>query len=139
MRVFYYFNFERNHDVLQSKSPCFLLNTTINFHKNETETKIENSTHSFRKMNLVHQLIQELQIKSKTVMSWSLREKKECIFCNACFVRGNFFNICVLSHCIAYWIKFRNIYTVPYQKNYFIHFFCLFLKSVYPEGSIFLR
>ena len=39
--LFYYFNFERNYDVLKSKSPCILLNKNINFNKNETESKME--------------------------------------------------------------------------------------------------
>ena len=63
MWLFYYFNFERNYDVLKSKSPCILLNKNINFNKNETESKIENPTHSFRETNLVLQLISESQIK----------------------------------------------------------------------------
>ena len=58
MWLFYYFNFERNYDVLKSKIPCILLNKNINFNnKNETELKMENSTHSFRETNLVLQLI----------------------------------------------------------------------------------
>ena len=44
MWLFYYFNFERNYNVLKSKSPCFLLKN-INFNKNETESKMENPTH----------------------------------------------------------------------------------------------
>ena len=71
MWLFYYFNFERNYDVLKSKSPCSLLNKNINFNKNGTESKMENPTHSFRETKLVLQLIEESQIKSKTVMSWS--------------------------------------------------------------------
>ena len=35
-----------------------------------------NPTNSFTGMNHVLRLVQELSIKSKTVMSWSLREKK---------------------------------------------------------------
>ena len=31
--LFYYFNFERNYDVLKSKSPCTLLNKNINLIK----------------------------------------------------------------------------------------------------------
>ena len=54
---FYYFNFERNYDVLKSKSPCILLNKNISFNKNETELKMENPAHSFRETNLVLQLI----------------------------------------------------------------------------------
>ena len=57
MWLFYYFNLERNYDVLKSKSSCFLLNKKINFNKNETESKIENPTHNFREPNLVLQLM----------------------------------------------------------------------------------
>ena len=49
MWLFYYFNFERNNDVLKSKSPCILLNKNINFNENETESKMENPTHNFKR------------------------------------------------------------------------------------------
>ena len=55
--LLYDFNFERNYDVLQLKSPCFLLNKKLNFNKNETESKIENPTHSFGETRLLLQLI----------------------------------------------------------------------------------
>ena len=84
--LFFCFNFERNYDVLKSKSPCILLNKNINFNKNETESKMENPTHSFRETNLVIQLIEKSQIKSKNVMSWSSR-RKEGIFCVVYFVQ----------------------------------------------------
>ena len=61
----------------------------IKFHKNKTESKLENPLHSFREMNHVVQPVEELWIKSKTVMSWSLQKKKECFFCS--FVQRNFF------------------------------------------------
>ena len=48
---------------------------TKNVNKNKTESKMKNFTHSFREMNLV-------RIKSKTVISWSSRKKKERIFSN---------------------------------------------------------
>ena len=95
---FYYFHFERNYDVLKSKSLCILLSKNINFNKNKTELKMENPVDSFREMHLVFQLVKELQIKSATVMSCSSRKKKECIFCNVYFVQRTFFFICVLSH-----------------------------------------
>ena len=46
MWLLYYFNSERNYDVLKSKSPCILLNKKINFNKNETDnkSKMENPT-----------------------------------------------------------------------------------------------
>ena len=60
MRLFYYFNFERNYDVLKSKkpkNPCFLLNKDISFDNNETEWKMKNITHGFRETKLVLQVI----------------------------------------------------------------------------------
>ena len=52
-QISYYFNFERNYDVSKSKSPCIFSNKKINFNKNETRSKMENPTHSFRETNLV--------------------------------------------------------------------------------------
>ena len=49
MWLFYYFNFESNYKVLKSKSPCILFNKNIKFNKNETESKVENTTHSLGK------------------------------------------------------------------------------------------
>ena len=54
--IFYYFNFEKNHDILKLKSPYSSWNKKVNFNKNETGSKMENPTHSFREMNLVFQL-----------------------------------------------------------------------------------
>ena len=53
------------------KCPCILLNKNIDFNKSETESKMENPTQGFRKTNLVLSLMQESQIKSKTVMIWN--------------------------------------------------------------------
>ena len=53
MWLYYYFNFERSYDVLKSKTKCILLDKNINFHKNETESEMENPTHNFRETNLV--------------------------------------------------------------------------------------
>ena len=135
MWLFYYFNFERSYDILKSKSPCILLSKNKktfykNFNKNETESKMENPTHSFRNTNLVLQLIEESQFKSKTVMSWSSRKKKEGIFCTVYFVRRDFFSRIVFYlsvQCIEY--TFRIYILLHIKERYFIHFCCLFLKS----------
>ena len=55
--LFYYFNFERNYDVFKSKSLCILLNKNKNFNEIETESKMENPTHSFKERNVVLQLL----------------------------------------------------------------------------------
>ena len=39
--LFYYFDFERNYDVLMSKNPCILLNKNMNFNLNAMESKME--------------------------------------------------------------------------------------------------
>ena len=62
------------------------------------------------------------------------KEKKKAFFCTVYFFRRNFFNICVSSQCIVYWIHFQNIHIFRYiyiyiKKNYFRHFCCLFLNS----------
>ena len=58
MWFFYNLNFKRNYDVSKSKSLYFLLNKNINFKRNKTESKMENSAHTFRETNLVLQVIQ---------------------------------------------------------------------------------
>ena len=63
---------------------------------------MENPTYSFRETNLELQLIQELQIKIKAVMSWSSRKKKRAFFVPFILSEGNFIKICVLSQCTAY-------------------------------------
>ena len=55
--LFYYFNFERNYDILKSENPCFFLNKTINLNKSGTKSKMENPTHTLREMDLALQLI----------------------------------------------------------------------------------
>ena len=133
MRLFYSFNFKRNYDVLKSKNPRKFLNKDINFSKNETESKMENTPHSFRETNLVFQFIWELQIKSKAQKNKkkkrSQKETKD-IFCNVYFAQRTFFNICVLSQCIVYWIHFQTIHTFRYQKALLHTLFYLFLKSL---------
>ena len=54
--------------------------------KMKVELKMKNATRTFREMNVVLQLVYKLQIKYKTLISWSLRKKKECIFCNVFFI-----------------------------------------------------
>ena len=110
------------YDVLKSKRQYFLLKEKVNFHKNETESKMENPTHVFREASLVLQLIWDSQIKSKTVEMELVKKKRLQIL-----FKGNFFSICDLSQCIVYWINFQNIYTFTYQKRLLNMLFCSFL------------
>ena len=44
MWLFYYFNFERNYDVLKDKECMHFVEQKYNFNKNKTEAKMENPT-----------------------------------------------------------------------------------------------
>ena len=68
-----------------------MLNKNINFNRKETESKMKNPTYSCKETSFVLQHIQELRVKSKTVMSWSSQKKKEGIFCAVHFVRRKLF------------------------------------------------
>ena len=114
--------------VLKLKVSCSFLKKLKT--KNETESKTDNPAHSFRETSLVVQLIWELQIKGKIVMSCISRVKKEGIFCTVYFVRRKFFLIFVLSQCIVYWIHFQNIYTFIYQNTLLHSPFFLAFKIV---------
>ena len=71
--------------------------------------------------------IWESQIKSKTVIS--SRKKKRAFYVPLILSEGNFFKICVLSQCIAYWIQFQNIYTFTYQKT-LLHTLLLLVSKI---------
>ena len=63
---------------------------------------MENPTQGFIEMNLVLQLVSEFRVKSKTLMSWSSRNKKKVFFVRFILSEGNFFNKCVLEHICFY-------------------------------------
>ena len=57
--------------------------------------------------------------KLKVKLWWvgARKRKKRAFFVPFILSEGNFFNICVLSQCIVYWIHFQNIHTFAYQKT----------------------
>ena len=126
---FYYFNFERNYDALKSKSSYILLNKNINFDKNETESKMKYPKRSFTETNLLLQLIQELQNKSKAVVSWSSLKKKRAFLYRLFCPEKIFLTLC-LSQCIVYWIHFQNIQYFYISKNITSYTFLLVVKIV---------
>ena len=87
MWLFFYSNFERNYDVLKSKSPCILMK--FSSYKNR-------------------------KLKVKVWWVWTRERKKRAFLVP--FILEVFFNICVLSQCIVYWIHLQNIYTFTYKK-----------------------
>ena len=123
--AFLLFNFWK--ELWRFKVKVILLNKNINFSENEAESKMENPRHSFRETSLVFQDIYESQIKSKILMNWS-SWKKRGHFLYCLFYPKEISLTFFLSQCVAHWIHFQNIHTFIYQKHYFIHFCCLFLK-----------
>ena len=88
-----------------------------------------NHTHNFRDTLCFSSYMNR---KLKIKLWWiGAGEKKGDISCAVYFVQRNFFNICVLSKFIVYWIHFENIHTFTYQKILLriIRVCCLFLKS----------
>ena len=72
---------------------------------------MENPKHSFSKTNCVLQLILGSQIKSKTVMSWSLRKKRK---------KRDFFVLFILSEGN---ICFISMYSVLNKLSEYIYFY----------------
>ena len=68
-------------------------------------------------------------LKVKLWLVGARERKKKAFFVPFILSEGSFFNICVLSQCIVYWIRFQNIHTFIYQKTLFHTLFCLFLRS----------
>ena len=63
-------------------------------------------------------------------MSWSLRKKKEGIFCTVSFMLRDFFKDFFLCQCIVYSIHFQNIHTFTYQETLLHTLFLLAFKIV---------
>ena len=75
--------------------------------------------------------------KLKVKLWWiGAREGRKRAFFVQCILSEEiFFNICVLSQCMVYWIHFQNISTFTYQKTLLHALFCLFLKSSKPFSA----
>ena len=76
------------------------------FNKNETESKVENCMHSFRKINHVLQFVWELQIMSDELEV--AKEKREYflehLFCPRAILLTF---LLYINQCIKYWINFQ--------------------------------
>ena len=118
MWLFYYFNSERNYDVLKSKCPCILLNKFINLNKNKTESKMEipHTVLERRRQTWCFSSYKNYKLKVKLWRVGARKRENRAFFIPVILFEGIFFNICVLSQCILHWIHLQNIYTFIYQK-----------------------
>ena len=74
-----------------------MFSKSINFNKNEKESKMENLKYSVRETNLAFQLIQESQRKSKTDELELTKEKKTAFIVTFILCERNFFKTCFIS------------------------------------------
>ena len=109
-----------------------------NFNKNKKEPKMENPTHSFRKINLYFSSYKNCELKVKLWWIGACERKKSAFFVTFMLFGEKFFNIRVLSKFIVYWINFENKYTFTYQKT-LLHTLLLLVfkivKSLYTNTS----
>ena len=101
------------------------------FNKNETESKMENSTNSFRVLERHTLYFSSYRNRKLKVKLWWVltRERKgRAFFVPFILSKGNF--IFVLSQCIVNWIHFQNIHTFTYQKTLFHTLLVLVFKIV---------
>ena len=110
--LFYHF------DVLKSKTSRILLNKNINFNKSETESKMKNPIHCFERRGLYFSSYKNCKLKVKLWWVGVCKRKKRAFFVPFILSEGIFFNICVLSYFVVYWIQFQNTHTFPH----FLHF-----------------
>ena len=74
------------------------------------------------------------KLKGKRWWIGACNRKKRAFFVPFILFEGNFFNTCVLSQCIVYWIHFQNIHTYTYICMYmYIHTEYTYIsKSITP-------
>ena len=92
--ISYYFNFERNYDILKSKYPRIMLNKNINFNKNKTKSKMENPTH---RLTLCVSSYKNCKLKVKLWWVEANERKKREFLVQFILLEEIFFNICILS------------------------------------------
>ena len=109
---FYYYNFERNYDVLKSKSPCFYWKKT----KQNRKWKIPRRF--FERWTLCVSSYKNRKLKVELWWAGAHKRKKSALFVTFFCSKKIFFNICVLLQCLMFWTNFQNIYTFEYQKSF---------------------
>ena len=72
------------------------------------------------------------KLKVKLWWDGARKREKRVFFVPFILSEGNFFNICVLSQCRVYWMRFQNIHTFTYQRALLHTLICLFLKFSKP-------
>ena len=102
---FYYFYFEKNYGLLKTKSPCFLLNKKINFHKTKRNRKWKIPHTVLGKWSLCFSWYKNWDLKVK-LWWFGARERKKRVY----FAQRKFFqHFCSISM-YSVLNKLQNIY-----------------------------
>ena len=119
MWLFCYFNFERSYYILKSKVSMYFIEQK---HKTLIKTKQN------LKLKIPHTVLEKWTLCFSSYKNQKLKVKlmscKLVLFC----LKRIFWRF-VLSQCKVYWTLSEYTY-FTYQKHYFVHFCCLFLKSL---------
>ena len=118
-----------NYDVLKSKSPCILLNKSINLSKNKTECKWKTPHTVLERRTLCFSSYKNRKLKVKIWWVEGPERTKRAFFVPFTLSEENFLNI-FLSQCIVYWIHFQYIHTSTYQKTLVHRLLLLVFKIV---------
>ena len=125
--LFYHVSFERNYDVLKSKSPRILLNNNIKLSINKNRNQKGKIWQAIlERRNLFFCSCNNRKLKETRWWVGAFERKKDTFFVPFILSEESFFNICFLSQSIVYWIDFQNIHTFTYQKKMLQKFFRLF-------------
>ena len=117
MWFFYYFNFERNYDVLKSKSPCIYWTKIYTLIKAKQNQKLKISHTVLERRTFCFISYKNHKIKVKLWWVGACESKKKEFSIPFILSEGNFFNICVFFRCIVYWIHFQNNIHACFYKS----------------------
>ena len=93
--LFYYFNFERNYDVLKIRSPRILLKKNIGFIKTKRNRKTKIPQTVLKRRTLCFNSYKNRKLKVKLWWVGARERKKRAFFVPFILLEGNFFKICV--------------------------------------------
>ena len=97
--LFYYFDLEKNYDVLKSKGPCILVNENMNLNKTKRNWKWKIPHTVLESRTLCFSSYKSRKLKIKLWWTGARERKKRAFFVPFILSEGNFFNIYVLSQC----------------------------------------
>ena len=127
---FDYFDFERNYDLLKSKSLRILLKKSINFNKSKQDGKWKTSHTVLKIRTLCFSSHKNRKLKVNLWQVGAHERIKKAIFVPLIFSKMIFFKICILCQFTVNWIHFQNIHTFTYQKTLLHKLLLLVFKFV---------